>query len=86
MAGIDKTLETLEAVGELVVDVVDLMKKGVGLGSLARLLGVLHDLSLIGEDAPGALPELADVDSAEAGRIATTAYVVVKRIVAAVAS
>lgn len=86
MAGIDKTLETLEDVGELVVDVVDLVKRGVGIGSLGRLFEVVRVLTEVGRDAPMALPELTDVDSAEAGRIASAAYVQIKRIVVAVAS
>lgn len=84
--GIDKTLETLEDVGELVVDVLELAKRGVGLGSLARLLEILRDVQAVGTDAPAALPELTDIDPVEAGRLATAAYVQVKRIVLAIAA
>lgn len=84
--GIDKTLETLDDVGELVADAVTLVKRGVGLGSLPRLLEILRDVQALAEDAPAALPELKDVDAVEAGRIATSAYTQVKKIVAAIAA
>ncbi len=84
--GIDKTLETLDDVGELVADAITLVKRCIGLGSLPRLLEILRDVQELAQDAPSALPELTDVDPVEAGKIATAAYIQVKKIVAAIAA
>lgn len=84
MAGIAKSVETIQDVGEVVVDVATLVKGGVSLGNLGHLLAILNDVKELIADARQALPELADVDAAEAGQLATAAYTQIKRIVVAV--
>ncbi len=83
MATIDKTLETIDDIGRLVTNVVALMRSGITIGTLGRARAIVGDLRELAEDAPGALPELADLDSTEAGRLAAAAYAQVKRILAA---
>lgn len=84
MASVAKTLETIDDVGELVVDVIAIVRRGVGLGSVARLLEVVSDLTELADDAPKALPELVDLDAAEAGQIAAASYALIKKILASV--
>lgn len=80
---IDKTIKSLDDLGELVLDVMALVKRGIGLGSLASLVEAVSDLRELSEDLPGALPELADLDASEAARIAAAAYSQLQKIVAA---
>lgn len=84
MAGIARSVETIQDVGEIVVDLAVLMKHGLGLGSISKLLAVLADVKELIADAQAALPELSDVDANEAGQLAAASYTQIKRIVAAV--
>lgn len=84
MAGIQNLLDTIESVGELVVDVTELVKRGIGIGSLGKLFEVLGDAKELVENATASLPELTDVDADEAGLLASAAYVQIQRIVTAV--
>lgn len=82
--GVQKTKETLENLAELAVDAAVLVKGGITFGSLGKVLEVLGNLKALVESAPQALPELMELDPAEAGEVATAAYVAVKKVVAAV--
>ncbi len=85
--GIDKTLETIADLQKLVVDGLDLVKRGsIGLGSLTRLLGILGDLKELAADAVLVLPELADLDAVETGKIGTAAFTLVKTALSAIAA
>lgn len=87
---ITQTLKTLSDLQTVIVDGVKMAKDAAagGFGSWAKLftdvMGVASDVRSVVTDAPGALPELKDVDAAEAGQIATAAYDLVKAVVAAV--
>lgn len=80
---IDKTLETIDDVGKLMIDVVALMRSGVSRASLGRARAIVGDLCELASDAPAALPELADLDSDEAIRLGGAAYTLVKKILIA---
>ncbi len=92
MIGIAKTLETVADLKAMTVDAIRLAKaaqKGGVLSWPAIFNGVLKvggDVKELVGDAPLALPELKDVDAAEAGQIATAAYDLVKTIVAELAA
>lgn len=89
---ITQTLKTLADLQAVVVGAVKMAKdaKVGGFGSWATLLSdvmrVATDVKTIVTDAPGALPELKDVDGEEAGQIATAAYECVKAVIAAIAA
>jgi hypothetical protein len=83
--GIDNTLKVLADLQIVSCDLIKVLKKGVGLGSLKVLLGMLDEIKSIAVNAPKALPELNDIDKDEAGRIASASYVLVRAIIAAVA-
>ena len=83
--GIDKTLETIADLEKLAVDGLDLAKHGPwGLSSLTHLLAILGDLRELAADAVLVLPELADLDSVETGKIGAAAFTLVKTVMAAV--
>lgn len=83
--GIEKTLATIAGLQELATDGIRLVKKGAwGLGSLGSLLEILSDVRVLSVDAVHVLPELADLDAAETGKIGTAAFNLVKAVVAAV--
>lgn len=84
--GIDHSKKVIAELGAVAVAVVGIAKRGVGLGALRQLFVVLEDVKGLLVDAPKALPELADVDPAEAGELATACYVLVKSVVGAIAA
>ncbi len=89
--GIDKTLETISDLTSLGINAIYLAKaatRGVlGWGQiLAGVVKVAGDVKELVADAPSALPELKDLDSAEMGVIGSAAYDAVKAIVMALAA
>lgn len=86
MLGVEKSLEVISDVKELVVDAVGLIKGGsfsfLKLGSLFKVASDIQELVV---DAKGALPELAELDASEAGKLTEAAYSAVKEIVASLA-
>ncbi len=83
--GIEKTLATLADLQELAVDGITLAKKGPwGLGSLTRVLEILGDVRSLAADAVQVMPELADLDATETGKIGAAAVTLVKAVMAAV--
>lgn len=83
--GIVKSKEVLADLGVVAVGVIGIVKAGLGLRSITKLLAILDEAKDVIENAPKALPELADVDAAEAGELATVCYNLVKSVVLAVA-
>lgn len=87
MAGIEKTLATFDDVATLTVDVIAIVKAG---GFKLSVLGKIFELaSVVGvliSDAPAALPELKDLDAAEAAKLAGAAYDMVKKVITATAA
>jgi hypothetical protein len=81
--GIDKTLEVFESLGSLAATGLQIAKGGIGIGSIGKILDVMKDINELVKDIPAALPELQDIDGAEAARIGQAAYGLVKKILAA---
>lgn len=81
MAGIQETLETIQALKELVVDAIDVSKGGITFSDLAKLFEIIGDLKDLADSAPKALPELKDLDAGEIGQISAAAYQALREIV-----
>lgn len=86
--GIVKTLEVISDLKALAVDGIGLAKSAtrgpIGWPALlAAVVKVAGDVKDLVADAPEALPELKEVDPAEAGQLATAAYGLVKDVMAA---
>ncbi len=87
MVGITATLKLVADVKETLLDGVKVYKKANG-GPFAwfALVGVIAelatDMKTIMTDAPPALPELGDIDSAEAGQLMAATYDCFKAVVA----
>lgn len=84
MAGIEKTVECFDDLGNLAVDVIGIVKTGgLSLTVLPKLLNAVAQIGELVKDLPAALPELADLDSTEAAQIGAAAFGLVKKVVAA---
>ena len=90
MPGIVETLETIGDFKNLAVDGIALAKAAMRgpLGWGVVFAGVLKVVADVKElsDLASALPELADIDAAEAGQIGSAAYGAVKAIIGALAA
>lgn len=84
MAGVDNTLKFFADLQVLVLNVVALVKQGITWQSIVALLSLASEVGALVVDAKNALPELADLDTAESAQIAQAAYVCIAAIVAAV--
>lgn len=87
--GIVHVLATITDLKETAVDGIALTKaiaKGpFGLGQIfAAVFQISSDVQSLIADAPAALPEFQDLDSAEVGQIGAAAYDCVKAILAAI--
>ncbi len=82
--GIAKTKATIGAITELVLDGIDLAKKGVGLGSIGKVFEIVNDIKVIVDNLPGAMPELQDLQAAEVGEIGSFAYECAVKIIGAI--
>lgn len=78
--GVDASLKVLAAVGELVVDGLDVVK-APALGKLKKVLELVDDVLAVASAAPDALPELAELDAEDAAKLGAAAYAVVKKVV-----
>ncbi len=84
MIGIEKTLKTIGDLKNLAVDGIKIAKSGpFGLGILTGLLKIAGDIKDVVADAPGALPELKDLDGNESSQIGAAAYDLVSSVVGA---
>lgn len=84
MLDVSKTKSVMDSAGELLVKGIAIGKHGVGLGSLPAIFDMLNEIKVLLEDAPSVLPELKDLDQAEAGQVAEAAYALVKKVLDAV--
>ena len=82
--GVSKTLEVFEDVKVLAVQGIHVVKGGVGLGSLGKLLELAKAVNELIKDVPAALPELQDLDQQESAQLAQAAFGLVKSIIEAV--
>lgn len=81
--GIAHVKLTLSGLLKLACDGIGLVKGGVSFGSVQKVLALVGDVKQLLENAPGALPELQDLDAAEVGELGSLAYAGVIQIVAA---
>lgn len=81
MQGIEHAKKTLEGLAELTCDAISIVRKGGGLSAVKKAFEVLSDVKVLIEEAPQALPELADLSGEECAELGASAYVAVKRIV-----
>lgn len=82
--GIDKTKAVLENLFELAADAIVVAKGGVGLGSFKKILEIIGDVKGLLENAPGAWPELQELDANEVGQLGSAAYSGVLKVISAV--
>lgn len=78
--GVEASLKVLAAVGELVVDGLDLVKSPA-LSKLKKVVELVDDVVSVAAAAPDALPELAELDGEDAAKLGAAAYAVVKKVV-----
>lgn len=87
MAGIEKTIAAFSEIGNLSVDAIGIVKAGgFKLASLPKLLDALNQINQLIKDAPAALPELQDLDMAEAAQVGAAAFDLVKKVIGAVSA
>ncbi len=79
MAGITEILETMEELKELTKDFSDLRKSGVSIESIPKVGEIVFDITAL-SDAGQTLPELKDLDAAEAGVLMEASYLHIKEI------
>lgn len=84
--GIQHSLEVVQDLGRLATTGIELAKHGVGLRSLRKLWDMAEDAKELFDDARAALPELKDLDPEEAGQLARECYLVVRKVIDAVAA
>lgn len=81
--GLDHSKKMLADFGIIAVDVIKLVKHGVGLGAIREILALMQDVKAAIKEAPLALPELKSIDGAEAAELAECAYDLVKQVIEA---
>lgn len=84
--GVEHSRKVLKEVGELAEGLIDLVKHRTVIGMVFALPSVLGDVKDLVAAAPKALPELGDIDQAEASLIAGDAYALVRRIIVKIAA
>lgn len=84
MAGIERSLEVFDDLEKIAGQVFGITKQGLGLGSSLKVLELLRHAVELVKDAQAALPELADLDAQESGRLAERAFGLVKAIILSV--
>ena len=89
--GISNALKAIADLQAIAVDGVKLVKAfGRGAMGLGAVLAAVFELAAavkdLVADAPAALPELKDLDTAEAGQAGAAAYDCVKAVIAALAA
>ncbi len=89
--GITSVLKTIADLQDLAIHGIDLAKAASGgpfaLGAiLAGVVKLAGDVKDLVADAPMALPEMADLDSAEVGKLGSASYDCVKAVLAALAA
>lgn len=85
--GIQKSLETLESIGNLSVDAIAIVKAGgFKLSVLPKILDALNQINELVKDAPAALPELADIDAQEAAQLGAASFALVKKVIVAISA
>lgn len=73
--GIENTLRVMDDLKTLIMDTLDLLKSGPpSLQSVGKILTLVRDIQVLIADAPGAFPELKDLDSAEVGQLSARSY------------
>jgi hypothetical protein len=82
--GILHTLKMMADIKALMLDVIQIAKSGVGIGAIKQVLEILSSVKQIISEAPATLPELKDLDSSEAGRLAEASYEMIKDIIRAI--
>lgn len=91
MAGIQKTLESIDDIEVIAVQAVKAVKalQAGGLGAYMKVLGCLfaatHGVNELLADGPAALPELKDLDAAEVAQLGGRSYQLVVSVLAALA-
>ncbi len=78
--GIDKSLAVIGDLKGVIVGSVALIRGGISLSQVLMLAGSVNQLV---QDSKGALPELSDIDPAEAGKLCEAAYGAVKEVIKA---
>lgn len=84
MPGIEKTVATIGELGSIAVDIVSIVKDGgIKFSSLPKLLDIITQANALMKDAPASLPELTDLDAAEAAQVGAAAFMLVKKVMGA---
>lgn len=82
--GILHTLKMIADVKTLMLDVIQIAKTGVGMGAVFQVIEMLKGVRVIIGEVPGVVPELKDLDSSEAARLAEASYDIFKSLVEAI--
>lgn len=84
MSGIEHSKKVLVDLGKLAADGIQIAKHGIGFGAIKQVLSMVEEAKDLIVEAQAAFPELKDLDSAEAGELATACYDLVKGVIDAV--
>lgn len=79
--GIDHTLESLEDLNIIIDRVIELVKGGLTLPKMGKVIELINASSDFIADLDDCLPELMDLDAGEAGRLTTKCYEIVKNAI-----
>lgn len=82
MIGVAHVLKVIASLKSIALNVIEALKGGINLGDLPKIFKLLIDIKDLVDNVPAALPELTDLDSTEAGLVATAAYDLVKSVIA----
>jgi len=84
MLGIEKTLETMQDIGNLAVNVITIVRAGgFKLVLLPKIFDSLQQINELVQDAPKSIAELKDLDALESAKVGAAAFEMFKKIISA---
>lgn len=84
MAGVEHSVKFFKELADVVIELIALVKSGIGFGSIGKLVALAKDLGELVLEAKAALPELADVDREEMFVLGQAAYDCLRSIIKSV--
>lgn len=82
-AKLEESKKALAALVGLCIDIIALVRGGIGLQSIGKILSLIGDVKELISDAPHVLPELQHLDSSDAAELGAAAYQGVLQVIKA---
>ncbi len=79
--GVDKTKKTVESLSSLVADIVAIIQGGLTINAMPKIFEIINDIRQLIESAPGAFPELQELEALEASELGASAYHAIQKII-----